>query len=577
MIKIEEDLMIIICQPDKDILDKALEFYLILNQTFFHFIFIPIETYELINFLMGPGIGNRYSVTSFNIDLVPIDNDLISMEKIGSFKKIYADKDTTPISDFAESFIKLEICFGKVKHKYIKGEKAKLFNNLLIKKESEVNMKTTDEILGMIILDRSVDFITPFTSNYTYEGLFDEHFGINRGYSIFDNKYLTVTDNKKKEKKEKEDKDKASKKVLYYLTSDHASKLYNDIKCMNYLDANKYMYELRTHYLEDTKKKNEKSNDLATIQKNMETLREFITLYKNPLVINGKFMDKFIEENLKPDNVTFRKQESIFLCATMPSNLKLFYDDYITDKKDLYKLINLLILETLTQGCVKEYNSIKRDILNVYGYQHIFLLRDLETIGLIKERADAIGLIKEKVNIKNMIMEYTYPQILTKLGLINPGANDLKNKYKDCSYIFQGYCPIILRLIERAVEGKWGKLKEVITKIPGHTFFPENEIEIEKPPLNEHRVHTIFVVFVGGVSYNEIAGIRFINRKLKSIFDKNKERDKNATRVQLIIVTTEILNKKKIFDSLGKEFGQPLSFNKISQEIEKEQEKKKKK
>ena len=577
MIKIEEDLMIIICQPDKDILDKALESYLILNQTFFHFIFIPIETYELINFLMGPGIGNRYSVTSFNIDLVPIDNDLISMEKIGSFKKIYADKDTTPISDFAESFIKLEICFGKVKHKYIKGEKAKLFNNLLVKKESEVNMKTTDEILGMIILDRSVDFITPFTSNYTYEGLFDEHFGINRGYSIFDNKYLTVTDNKKKEKKEKEDKDKVSKKVLYYLTSDHASKLYNDIKCMNYLDANKYMFGLKTYYLEDTKKKNEKSNDLATIQKNMETLREFITLYKNPLVINGKFMDKFIEENLKPDNVTFRKQESIFLCATMPSNLKLFYDDYITDKKDLYKLINLLILETLTQGCVKEYNSIKRDILNVYGYQHIFLLRDLETIGLIKERADAIGLIKEKVNIKNMIMEYTYPQILTKLGLINPGANDLKNKYKDCSYIFQGYCPIILRLIERAVEGKWGKLKEVITKIPGHTFFPENEIEIEKPPLNEHRVHTIFVVFVGGVSYNEIAGIRFINRKLKSIFDKNKERDKNATRVQLIIVTTEILNKKKIFDSLGKEFGQPLSFNKISQEIEKEQEKKKKK
>ena len=577
MIKIEEDLMIIICQPDKDILDKALESYLILNQTFFHFIFIPIETYELINFLMGPGIGNRYSVTSFNIDLVPIDNDLISMEKIGSFKKIYADKDTTPISDFAESFIKLEICFGKVKHKYIKGEKAKLFNNLLVKKESEVNMKTTDEILGMIILDRSVDFITPFTSNYTYEGLFDEHFGINRGYSIFDNKYLTVTDNKKKEKKEKEDKDKVSKKVLYYLTSDHASKLYNDIKCMNYLDANKYMFGLKTYYLEDTKKKNEKSNDLASIQKNMETLREFITLYKNPLVINGKFMDKFIEENLKPDNVTFRKQESIFLCATMPSNLKLFYDDYITDKKDLYKLINLLILETLTQGCVKEYNSIKRDILNVYGYQHIFLLRDLETIGLIKERADAIGLIKEKVNIKNMIMEYTYPQILTKLGLINPGANDLKNKYKDCSYIFQGYCPIILRLIERAVEGKWGKLKEVITKIPGHTFFPENEIEIEKPPLNEHRVHTIFVVFVGGVSYNEIAGIRFINRKLKSIFDKNKERDKNATRVQLIIVTTEILNKKKIFDSLGKEFGQPLSFNKISQEIEKEQEKKKKK
>ena len=569
--------MIIICQPDRDILDKAIEFYMILNQTFFNFIFIPGETYELINFLMGPGIGKRYSVTSFNIDLVPIENDLISMERINSFKEIYANKDTTPISDFAESFIKLELCFGKVKHKYIKGEKAKLFNNLLEKKESEVNMKTTDEILGMIILDRSVDFITPFTSNYTYEGLFDEHFGINRGYSIFENKYLTVTDNKKKENKDKEkDKDKGSQKVLYYLTSDHASQLYNEMKCMNYLDANKYMFELKSYYKNEAQKENSNVKDLIAVQKVMETWKEFLTKYKNPLEINGKFMNKFIEENIKPDNVTLRKQESIFLCATMPSNLKLFYDDYIADKKDLYKLITLLILETLTQGCVKEYNSLKRDILNVYGYQHIFLLRDLETIGLIKERADAIGLIKEKVNIKNMIMELTYPQILNKLGLINPDANNPKNKFKDCSYIFQGYCPIILRLIERAVEGKWGKLKDVITKIPGYTLFPENELEIEKPPLNEHKVQTIFVVLVGGISYNEIAGIRFINRKLKLAYDKIKERDKNATRVQLIIVTTEILNKNKIFDSLGKDFKQSLSFNKLSKEIENEKIKKKK-
>ena len=137
-----------------------------------------------------------------------------------------------------------------MKHKYIKGEKAKLFNSLLEKKESEVNMKTTDEILGMIVLDRSVDFITPFTSNYTFEGLFDEHFGINRGYTIIENKYLTITDNKKdnkdknKDKDKDKDKNKGNQKVLYYLTSDHASQLYNEIKCMNYLDANKYMYEL---------------------------------------------------------------------------------------------------------------------------------------------------------------------------------------------------------------------------------------------------------------------------------------------------------------------------------------------
>ena len=290
--QIKEDLVIIICQPDHDIVDKVLILYMMLNKTFFHFIFIPGENYEMINFLSGPGVGNRYSVTGFNIDLVPIDNDLISMEKNGSFKEIYVNKDTTTISDFAESFVKLEICFGKVKHKYIKGEKAKLFNELLEKKELEVNMKTTDEILGMIVLDRSVDFITPFTSNYTYEGLFDEHFGINRGNCIFENKYLNVD-------KPKKDDDK---KVLYHLTSDYASKLYNDIKCMNYLDASKYMYELKAYYVKESQKKNANSNDLSNLQSIMKTWNEFLTLYKNTLVQNGKFMDKFIEENLKPDN-----------------------------------------------------------------------------------------------------------------------------------------------------------------------------------------------------------------------------------------------------------------------------------
>ena len=103
----------------------------------------------------------------------------------------------------------------------------------------------------------------------------------------------------------------------------------------------------------------------------------------------------------------------------------------------------------------------------------------------------------------------------------------------------------------------------------------EDESEIVKPPKTDKSVHTIFVVFVGGVSYNEIAGIRFINRKLKSMYDKIKDKDKNATRVQLIIVTNEILNRKKIFKSLGEEFGQKCSFKVWNKALEKEDKKKK--
>ena len=536
--------MIIICQPSHEIVDKAVEFSLILNKTDFYFIFIPEENYEIINFLTGPGLRNRFTVNSFNLDLIPIDNDLVSMEREGSFRQIYLDNDITPIADFVDSFIKLELCFGKIKHKYIKGEKAKLFCDLLTKKQIETNIKTTDEILGMIVLDRKIDFLTPMTTNYTYEGLFDEHFGIKFG-NIYAEKSLIKVNFSPSE---------ANQKGIYSLTSE-SNLFHSKIRCMNYLDANKFISELEGYYIERAKKK-ENTKDLKVMEEDIQSFNDFLTFYKNPIIINKRIISLFINENLKEENMAYRIKESIFLSGAFPNNLKLFYDDYIADKKDLYKLLNLFIIETLTQGGVKDYNSLKRDILNVYGYQYIFLFRDLE----------AIGLLKEKEVLKNFLMEKSYQQIIKKLNLISAETDYIKSKVKDCSYIYQGYCPIILRLIELAVGGKWNKFKDIISKLPGDTFYPEDETEISKPKSEEQKVQTIFVVFVGGVSYNEIEGIRFINRYLKLLHDKNK--DKSIGRIQLIIVTNEILNRKKIFNSLGMKFEQSYSFKKLKNDID---------
>ena len=545
--------MIIICQPSHEIVDKAVEFSLILNKTDFYFIFIPEENYEIINFLTGPGLRNRFTVNSFNLDLIPIDNDLVSMEREGSFRQIYLDNDITPIADFVDSFIKLELCFGKIKHKYIKGEKAKLFCDLLTKKQIETNIKTTDEILGMIVLDRKIDFLTPMTTNYTYEGLFDEHFGIKFG-NIYAEKSLIKVNFSPSE---------ANQKGLYSLTSE-SNLFHSKIRCMNYLDANKFISELEGYYIERAKKK-ENTKDLKVLEEDIQSFNDFLTFYKNPIIINKRIISLFINENLKEENMAYRIKESIFLSGAFPNNLKLFYDDYIADKKDLYKLLNLFIIETLTQGGVKDYNTLKRDILNVYGYQYIFLFRDLE----------AIGLLKEKEVLKNFLMEKSYQQIIKKLNLISAETDYIKSKVKDCSYIYQGYCPIILRLIELAVGGKWNKFKDIISKLPGDTFYPEDETEISKPKSEEQKVQTIFVVFVGGVSYNEIEGIRFINRYLKLLHDKNK--DKSIGRIQLIIVTNEILNRKKIFNSLGMKFEQSYSFKKLKNDINKANKKEDKK
>ena len=539
--QIAENIIIFICHPVHDIVDKIIEISYMLTKTEFNCIFIPGETYEIIKYMTGPGLGNRFKIFSFNIDLFPIDNDLISLEHDDDFKLLYLNKDQTPIIDFVNSFMKLEICYGKIKHRYIKGERAKLFCDLLEQKESETNMKTTDEIFGMIVFDRNVDFITPMTSNFTFEGLIDEHFGINKGTIIYEN---TVEDKKGK---------KIEKRMLSL--NSNTNEFFSRIRSMNYLDANTYMYEIKKKFVLDNAKDNSKKMDMANISKAVEDLHKFVTHYKAPIELNTNFITKFINENALDENMTYKDKESKFLCGDYPSNMKTYYEDFIAERKDLLKILTLMSLETLTQGGIKEYDSIKRDILNIYGYQNIFLLRDLESIGLLRGW-------KNEDTFKKLI-ETGYKQISTKLSLVNPEFET--KKINDCSYIYKGYCPLILRLIEKAIEGKWEKFKDAITKLPGDTIYPQDESEIAKP--HGEKVSTIFVVFVGGVTYTEIEGIRFLNMKLKKMYDKNK--DKTMSRIQLIIVTNEILNKKKIFQNLGKKFEKTYNWKQYGIDIEK--------
>jgi hypothetical protein len=135
-------------------------------------------------------------------------------------------------------------------------------------------------------------------------------------------------------------------------------------------------------------------------------------------------------------------------------------------------------------------------------------------------------------------------------------------KINDCSYVLGGYCPLGLRIIETAIEGKWNKIIDTLKKMPGATNYPSDESVISNP---ENDRNIIFIVFVGGVTYTEIEGIRFLNRKFNEEY-KNKKRKKST---QFIILTTGILNSKKIFGNLGKDIHSTLTMKKFYEENQK--------
>ena len=552
LVEINEQVNLYITQSRKDKFLLFLEAYFFIYSKFqdieTFFIFIPGETYEIRDYIISNQLTFRFKTFNFRMDLIPIDNDLLSLEKEKYFREIYIDKNLSSISELANAFVKLESFFGKVKHRYLKGDNSTIFLNLVNEKEKENDLKVTDEIFGMIVLDRSVDFLTTITSNYTYEGLIDDFFKINLGNIKIKESFIRDTNINIKNNNNQE------KYLTYALTSFNNS-FYSQIGCMHYLDVNKYLNKLTEHYQLITNNSKKKDLSLEELKKITYDLNVYLNEIKSPLLANKNILYHIINSISNEQYIQYIKNEQILLTGELPPNLHLFYEDYISDKRDLYQLLKLMSIESLTLGGIKDYNSIKRNILNVYGYQNVFLFRDLEKLGWLRDKS------KNSINMN-------YIQLCEKLELVKIDFNN--EKPEDFSYVMGGYCPIGLKLIEKGLEGKWNKIQDIIKKIPGEASFPNDESEIYNPT---EEINTIFLVFIGGVTYTEIEAVRFLNRKFKENYDKSIS--KNPTRIQLIIITTCILNTNKIFSNLGKTFKDSYSFKEFHQQTLNSKKKKK--
>ena len=189
--------------------------------------------------MIANNLINEFIIETLNFDLIPIDIDLLSLERDNCIREIYIDNNYISISDLACALVKLETCFGKVQHKYIKGDLAQSFCSIVEEKEIENNLKTNEEILGMVVLDRSVDFISLMTTNYTIEGLLDDAIGINLGR-------IKIQENILKENLTKNPIE--SKKLIPYGLTTKNNPLYCSFRCMHYIDARNYINTIREYY-----------------------------------------------------------------------------------------------------------------------------------------------------------------------------------------------------------------------------------------------------------------------------------------------------------------------------------------
>ena len=557
--QMKEKLVIYISRPNKDIVNIIAEIHFMLKtlkpNVIEYLIFIPKENFDIIEYMSTNNMIPLSKIENFNVDLIPIDLDLLSLEREDNIKEIYIDKNYSSISDFANAVVKLETCFGKIKYKYIKGDLAQKFCDLVKEKEKENSLRLgKDEILGMVVFDRSVDFLTLMTTNYTCEGLIDENIGINLGRIKIKSNTLMAGLNPKSNAKKNEKE--VNKDIAYSLTSEK-NNFFCTISCMRHFDALKYIREIRNYY-QQVLSKDKTGNSIFNSEgeKNLKEISYFLTNLKDNLLQVENIINYVVEVLFETEHRRYIGKEQPLLSGGFPEDLHDYYDEFLYGKKDLDTLIKLMIIESLTQNGVQGYQKLKREILNIFGFQKIFLFRDLEVLGWLKEKQSSLK------NLKN-ITDFSYSQIYEKFELLN--ENYSPEVINDCSYVLNGYCPLSLKIIEKAVKGQWNTIIENLKKIPGATSYPENESVISNP-VNDKNI--ILIAFVGGVTYTEIEAIRLLNRVFKEEYLQGKRK-----QTQFIILTTSILNSKKVLKNLGTEVYSVLNMKMFYEQSNKNQSK----
>ncbi|KAM9195044.1 vacuolar protein sorting-associated protein 33A isoform 2-T2 [Dugong dugon] len=161
------------------------------------------------------------------------------------------------------------------------------------------------------------------------------------------------------------------------------------------------------------------------------------------------------------------------------------------------------------------------DTDKTYGYEHILTLYSLEKAGLLRPQAGARN---------------NYPTIRKTLRLWMDDVNE--QNPTDISYVYSGYAPLSVRLAQLLSRPGWRSIEEVLRILPGPHFEERQPLPTglqKKRQPGENRVTLIF--FLGGVTYAEIAALRFLSQ----LEDGGTE---------YVIATTKLMNGTSWIESL---------------------------
>lgn len=369
------------------------------------------------------------------------------------------ENDPTCLYQIAQAITLLQDTYGPISRVWGKGPAAKqvwnLVNRLRRENDSSKDDKThvNSNIDQMILIDRTIDFISPLVTQLTYEGLIDEIYGINNATANFPAEKFMSSEERVSESLAED------KKQIILNSSD---RIYVDLRDKNFNAVGSYL------------SKEAKSISMSVqmeenCEKSMQELKNYVKRLPH-MLDNKKALSKHtaIAECIKETTDSFDFLNSLqveqeFLNCIDVDKVNPYIEDLIAQKKPLNKLLRLICLQCLTSSGFKPkvLDYYKREICQVYGLEALLILNNLEGIGLLK--------------VQSSSRQYTVLRKTLKLTV----ADTSEINPTDISYVHSIYAPLSVRLTEQLLKnGGLKQMQDVLGLLPGIFCFLCNRGDI---------------------------------------------------------------------------------------------------
>ena len=418
-----------------------------------------------------------------------------------------------------------------------------------------------ETVAALVILDRKIDMVTPLVTSLTYEGLLDDVVGIDCGFLTVDVNIVNPPEEEsKKDEMGGQQQQMRNAKKEEAQTAERVTLAVNESDTLFAEIRNQHVEQFGSYLQNQAKAMQATQNDFKETGKHKE-LSELHKFVKQLPGFKQKFQSLsthiYLAELVKytSEAATFRERWQMERTMLEGDWCLDELDDMVAMSYPAYRFLRLLCLQSLCKNGINSsrYDSLRKDVVQTYGYEFLSVLVNLEKAGLLRRKEAFLGMEKPS----------SFSKLKDLLVLINAEVDTVEPD--DISYISSGYAPLTVRLLQSAVTGWKNGREDILRELPGRFFDivqqypPEDLATTMKRPVSTGSTYgslalplpppsaaaestrkkpVLIVVYLGGVTYMELAALRFLSKRPNFPY-------------HIICCTTKILNGNALLKSLG--------------------------